>query len=153
VSYYDALRVKDFAATIKHGFDMARAGQSFNISWAGQEITNLDAFHKWFQDNVDKRINHKSGLRTDGAPRKTRCHCRHCMGTCTCAIKKITVDGRDRCGYGCRAPWGGRKWESDYEREAHRVAYMVSQPRRLIRVTEVPPEFRARFAHRISEEM
>lgn len=96
--------VKEFAEEIKHGFEMAAAGQPFRISWAWQEIKSLTEFHEWFQDNIDKRINHKAGLRTDGASFKKRCHCRHCMGTCDCAINRSPARNPRPSGRGGAPP-------------------------------------------------
>jgi hypothetical protein len=150
MSYYDGMS-KDFVAAIKRGFALAASGKPFCITWSGREIKSLAEFHEWFGDNVNERINHKAGCRTDGASFKKSCHCEHCMGRCRCGIKKIVVDGILRCGYGCAYPWGGRKWENSVEMEAWRLSRKLRQPRLIIHKGEVPLEFRARFAHRIEE--
>lgn len=64
---------------------------------------------------------------------------------------KIIVDGRERCGYGCREPWGGRKWEDSAYWEAWRLSRKLRQPRVIIHVGEVPLEYRSKLAHRIEE--
>ena len=153
MSYYNTLAAKELLVAIKKGLAMAKDGQVFRITWAGSEITSEAAFHAWFQENLDKRINHKAGLRTDGAPFKKQCHCRHCMGLCRCGIVRLIVDGRERCGYGCGNPWGGRKWENEWEAESWRLSrkLMDHGGRLVIHRSEVPLEFRKRFAHRIEE--
>ena len=75
---------------------------------------------------VDGRINNRGGLRADGAPAKTACACKHCMARCDCSIRRIPARGGEVCGYGCRFPWGGRKWDGDYQRDLERDARAVA---------------------------
>jgi hypothetical protein len=50
-------------------------------------------------------------------------------------------------------PWyrKGRKWAWDWQRDVARVAWNLNAPRRIVtREREVPPEYRARLAHRLA---
>jgi hypothetical protein len=46
----------------------------------------------------------------------------------------------------------GRKWSSDWQRAVGQCARRVNTPRLIVRAPEVPPDLRARLAHRIYEE-
>jgi hypothetical protein len=107
------------ARAIKNGFELCRAGYKVRASWAGRAMDEAE-LRQWFRDRLDQRINLKAGLRSDGAPLKTQCACKHCMGRCDCSRSRLRLRGGWVCGGGCRFPWGGRHWDEDWQGSARR---------------------------------
>lgn len=100
---------------IKKMFEHAKQGGILTMERGGHTY-DLPALQEWFRQQLDEAINLKAGLRADGAPRKRQCACKHCVGRCDCNIRKLSARGSFVCGYGCREPWGGRRWDPDWQR-------------------------------------
>ena len=109
----------EIARAVREGFAATVRGERVSVHRHGEPL-DQEGLRQWFRDKLDGLINIKAGLRSDGAPRKRACACMHCLGRCDCGIKKIEARGGYVCGYGCRAPWGGRRWETDWEASAWR---------------------------------
>lgn len=132
-------------------FEKAKRGIKIIFERGGDEYGAEDLC-EWFRGKLDEAMNLKAGLRADGAPRKARCHCKHCEGRCDCALRRVIIDGRGRCGYGCRAPWG-RKWEREWQIGAERDQRAIADKheRRYAIYQFNTPELRGRFAHLLSD--
>ena len=112
-------RAGEIARAIQAGFTATARGERVSVHRYTEPLDH-EQLRQWFRDKLDGLINLKAGLRSDGAPAKRACACLHCMGRCDCALKKIPERGGRVCGYGCCAPWGGRRWETDWEASARR---------------------------------
>ena len=71
-------------------------------------------------------------------------------GTVADVLRELNYGLHDRInrhdpGYGC-----GRKWASDWWRSARHTANAVNMPRVIVRPPQIPMEFRARLAHRLT---
>lgn len=143
----------EIARAVRDGLARTARGERVTVHRGGEPLDHK-GLRQWFCDKLDGMINLKAGLRSDGAPRKTRCACKHCLGRCDCALRKIFARGGLVCGYGCRAPWGGRRWENDWQasawRDSRRARDRVLARARIRQFeTEVA---RARLAHLIDRD-
>jgi hypothetical protein len=146
---------KEYLACCRTAFATTAAGGMVRIYW-NTPILNAEGWREEFRAALDKRINVKAGLRSDGAPKRSKCRCMHCTAKCDCACRKFVGTPAPivgDCGYGCRFPWGGRKWDSDYEgnliRDRRAIEDRVTRRISLYQINT--PELRQRFAHLLSE--
>lgn len=140
------------ARAIRDGLARTARGELVTVTRFGRQLDH-EALRQWFRDKIDGLINLKAGLREDGAPRKQRCACAHCLGRCTCSIRKIAARGGYVCGYGCREPWGGRRWSGEWQMSAWRDAWRVRDKRESrVAIHSFETDMaRARLAHLVSE--
>ncbi len=146
---------KEYLAAARKAFAVTAAGGSVRTYWTNRTL-DANGWREEFRTAHDKRINVKAGLRSDGAPKRSKCRCMHCTAKCDCACRKfVGTPGPivGDCGYGCRFPWGGRKWDSGYEadlaRDRHAITQRVTSRMSLYQLNT--PELRQRFAHLLSD--
>ena len=76
--------------------------------------------------------------------------CSESPATREAVLSEFTAGLEDRINRHVRGYGVGRKWSAHWQTEVLRVARAVNTRRQLVHARDVPPEFRARLAHRLT---